>query len=81
MLSGGGATSVAYNDSTGVVTISSTDTNTNTQRTDEEIRDVIGAMISGSGATSVTYNDSVIHLPWLLVQPIITQHIVLVMVD
>ena len=58
MLSGGGATSVAYNDSTGVVTISSTDTNTNTQRTDEEIRDVIGAMISGSGATSVTYNDS-----------------------
>ena len=58
-----------YNDSTGVVTISSTDTNTNTQRTDEEIRDVIGAMISGSGATSVTYNDSVI--PWLLVQPII----------
>ena len=58
MLSGGGATSVAYNDSTGVVTISSTDTNTNTQRTDEEIRDVIGAMISGSGATSVTYNDA-----------------------
>ena len=58
MLSGGGATSVAYNDSTGVVTISSTDTNTNTQRTDEEIRDVIGSMISGSGATSVTYNDA-----------------------
>ena len=58
MLSGGGATSVAYNDSTGVVTISSTDNNDNTQRTDEEIRDVIGAMISGSGATSVTYNDA-----------------------
>ena len=58
MLSGGGATSVAYNDSTGVVTISSTDNDTNTQRTDEEIRDVIGAMISGSGATSVTYNDA-----------------------
>ena len=58
MLSGGGATSVAYNDSTGVVTISSTDTNTNTQRTDEEIRDVIGAMISGSGATSVSYDDA-----------------------
>nr|BAR35746.1 hypothetical protein [uncultured Mediterranean phage uvMED] len=58
MLSGGGATSVAYNDATGSVTISSTDTNTNTQRSDEEIRDVIGAMISGSGATSVTYNDA-----------------------
>lgn len=58
MLSGGGATSVAYNDSTGVVTISSTDTNTNTQRSDEEIRDVIGAMISGSGATTVSYNDA-----------------------
>ena len=60
MLTGGGATSVSYNDGTGQVTISSTDTNTdtNTQRTDEEIRDVIGAMISGSGATTVTYNDS-----------------------
>ena len=60
MISGGGATSVSYNDATGSVTISSTDTNTdtNTQRSDEEIRDVIGAMISGSGATSVSYNDS-----------------------
>ena len=58
MLSGGGATSVAYNDATGSVTISSTDTNTNTQRSDEEIQDIVGAMLSGSGATSVSYNDS-----------------------
>ena len=58
MLTGGGATSVAYNDSTGSVTISSTDTNTNTQRSDEEIQDIVGAMLSGSGATSVSYNDS-----------------------
>lgn len=41
-----------------VVNVPWSDTNTNTQRSDEEIRDVIGAMISGSGATSVTYNDS-----------------------
>ena len=58
MLTGGGATSVAYNDATGSVTISSTDTNTNTQRSDEEIQDIVGAMLSGSGATSVSYNDS-----------------------
>ena len=35
-----------------------TDTNTNTQRSDEEIRDTIGAIISGSGATTVTVNDA-----------------------
>jgi len=58
MLSGGGATSVSYNDATGSVTISSTDTNTNTQRSNEEIQDIVGAMLSGSGATSVSYNDS-----------------------
>jgi len=33
-------------------------TDTNTQRTDEEIRDVIGSAISGSGATTVTVNDA-----------------------
>jgi hypothetical protein len=33
-------------------------TDTNTQRTDEEIRDVIGTAISGSGATTVTVNDA-----------------------
>ena len=57
---GSGATSVSFDSSTQKITISSTDTdtNTNTQRSDEEIRDVIGAMISGSGATSVTYNDA-----------------------
>ena len=55
---GSGATTVSRSGNT--ITISSTDTNTdtNTQRSDEEIRDVIGAMISGSGATSVTYNDA-----------------------
>ena len=55
---GGGATSVTRSGNT--ISISSTDTNTdtNTQRSDEEIRDVIGAMISGSGATSVSYNDA-----------------------
>ena len=31
---------------------------TNTQRTDEEIQDVIGGIISGSGATTVTYDDA-----------------------
>ena len=35
-----------------------TDTNTNTQRSDEEIRDTIGAIISGSGATTVTVDDA-----------------------
>ena len=55
---GSGATTVSRSGNT--ITISSTDTNTdtNTQRSDEEIRDVIGAMISGSGATTVSYNDS-----------------------
>ena len=60
MLSGGGATSVSYNDGTGQVTISSTDTNTdtNTQRTDEEIRDVVAAFIQGGSNVSVSHNDS-----------------------
>ena len=60
MLTGGGATTVSYNDATGSVTISSTDTDTttNTPRSDEEISDFFGAMISGSGATSVSYNDA-----------------------
>ena len=60
MLTGGGATSVTYNDATGNVTISSTDTNTdtNTQRTDEEIRDVVAAFIQGGSNVSVSHNDS-----------------------
>jgi len=57
MLSGSGATSVAYDDAAGTISISSTDTDTNTQRTDEEIQDVIGGIISGSGATTVSYDD------------------------
>ena len=39
-------------------TITSTDTNTDTQRTDEEIRDVIGTTLVGSGATTVTIDDA-----------------------
>ena len=60
MLTGGGATSVSYNDGTGQVTISSTDTNTdtNTQRSDEEIRDVVAAFIQGGSNVSVSHNDS-----------------------
>ena len=42
--------------STGVFNIASTDTNT--QRTDEEIQDIVGAMFSGTGASTVTYNDA-----------------------
>ena len=41
-------------------TISSTDTNDNTQLTDEEVQDIVGGMVSGNteGGIAVTYDDT-----------------------
>lgn len=60
MLSGSGATTVNYNDAAGTLTISSTDTNTdtNTQRSDEDIRDVVAAMLVGGSNVTVSENDA-----------------------
>ena len=41
---------------TGTETVVNTDTNT--QRTDEEIQDVVGAMVRGGGSTIVSYDDA-----------------------
>jgi hypothetical protein len=46
-----------YGHVTGITSATETVVDTNTQRTDEEIRDVIGAALVGSGATSVIVND------------------------
>ena len=47
-------------ESGGVVTISSTDTDTNTQLSTEEVQDIVGAMVSSNTETniSVTYDDT-----------------------
>ena len=60
LITGSGATTVTYDDSNGTMVISSTDTNTNTQLTTEQVQDIAwgGSGLSGSGATTVTYNDS-----------------------
>ena len=41
----------------GLTSATETVVDTNTQRTDEEIRDVIGAALVGAGATTITVND------------------------
>ncbi|WP_273835128.1 hypothetical protein [Halococcus sp. PRR34] len=37
--------------------LTAVDTDTNTERTDEEIEDVVGALLAGSGATTISYDD------------------------
>jgi hypothetical protein len=51
---------VTITESGGAVTIASTDTNTNTQLSDEQVQDIIGAMVDGGTETniSVTYDDT-----------------------
>ena len=46
--------------STGVFSIAATDTNTNTQLSNEQVQDIVGAMVSGNSETgiSVTYQDA-----------------------
>lgn len=46
-----------YGHITDITSATETVVNTDTQRTDEDIRDVIGAALVGSGATTVTVND------------------------
>ena len=67
MLTGAGATTVSYNDSNGLVSISSTDTNTDTNTTDWRVQNsggtqqfavsaAEGVRFAGSGATSVSFD-------------------------
>ena len=57
---GSGATTVSYDDSSNTFTISSTDTNTNTQLSKETVQDYIGEMLTGNTETNitVTYDDT-----------------------
>ena len=59
-MEGSGATTVSYDDSSNTFTISSTDTNTNTQLSKETVQDYIGEMLTGNTETNitVTYDDS-----------------------
>jgi len=57
---GSGATSVSYDAESNTFTISSTDTNTNTQLSKETVQDYVGEMLTGNTETniSVTYDDA-----------------------
>jgi hypothetical protein len=57
-VSGGTNVTVTYDDSGDVLTVSATDTNTDTQLTEEEVQDVVGAFVSGGTNVTVSYSDS-----------------------
>lgn len=53
-----GANASVTDDQDGTVTVDTIDTDTNTQLTDEQVQDIVGAFILGANATTVTYDDA-----------------------